>query len=358
VGLRAYPWRSLERVRRDDARAGSVVRSALRAWGERSRLEGATTSLLGAEVSVRERAAGAGAVPLPPDAVGVVLARGERRVALEVEAPLAAAISARALRRAPPRIPGPGPGPSPALAGALAAVLCAVARRCGDEPVRIVACGAADATLRELPERASLAFTVTVEHDAFVARVSVPREELHASAPPSLGSALPLEVPLVAATALLGLRELASLRVGDALVPGTLSVRRAGGAWAGSAVLCAGPRELGVRARLGEDGALVLVDEAVALPWAPAEESMEAREALLESVGDAPVVVRVEVGSARMTAREWSALGPGDVVALGRRIAEPVVLRAGGVEIASGELVDLDGELAVRILARNGEAAG
>jgi flagellar motor switch/type III secretory pathway protein FliN len=58
-----------------------------------------------------------------------------------------------------------------------------------------------------------------------------------------------------------------------------------------------------------------------------------------------------------MRAREWASLSPGDVVALGRRIGEAVTLRVGGVTVARGELVDLDGEIAVRILGREGPAA-
>jgi flagellar motor switch/type III secretory pathway protein FliN len=67
---------------------------------------------------------------------------------------------------------------------------------------------------------------------------------------------------------------------------------------------------------------------------------------------DAPLVVRVEVGAVTLTASEWAALGPGDVVALGRRVHEPIVLRVAGAEVARGELVDIEGELGVRIRER------
>jgi flagellar motor switch/type III secretory pathway protein FliN len=69
-------------------------------------------------------------------------------------------------------------------------------------------------------------------------------------------------------------------------------------------------------------------------------------------VGDVPVVVRVEVGEARMIAREWAALARGDVVTLGRRVGERVLLRVGGVPVARGELVSVDGEVGVRIVER------
>ena len=62
-----------------------------------------------------------------------------------------------------------------------------------------------------------------------------------------------------------------------------------------------------------------------------------------------PLVVRVEVGVLRMLVRDWLRLRPGDVIQTGHRIAEPVVLRVAGQEIGRGELVNVEGELGVRI---------
>lgn len=74
----------------------------------------------------------------------------------------------------------------------------------------------------------------------------------------------------------------------------------------------------------------------------------------LEVIEDAPVVVRVELGALEMKARDWAALAPGDVVTLGRKLGDPAILRVGGVEVARGELVQVDGEYGVRILGRPG----
>ena len=71
---------------------------------------------------------------------------------------------------------------------------------------------------------------------------------------------------------------------------------------------------------------------------------------LNQVVLDAPVVVRVEVGAVTLTAREWAAVRPGDVLETGVGLGEPVVLRVAGKEVARGELVSVDGELGVRIL--------
>jgi flagellar motor switch/type III secretory pathway protein FliN len=84
---------------------------------------------------------------------------------------------------------------------------------------------------------------------------------------------------------------------------------------------------------------------------AEVSESDESDE-LLQAIGEVPVVVRVEVGEARMPAREWATLQRGDVIALGRRVGERVVLRVGGVPVARGDLVEIDGEVGVRIVER------
>jgi len=58
------------------------------------------------------------------------------------------------------------------------------------------------------------------------------------------------------------------------------------------------------------------------------------------------------MGAVTLTVREWASLAPGDVIALGRRVSEPVLLRAAGLEIGRGELVELDGELGVEFRER------
>ena len=78
-------------------------------------------------------------------------------------------------------------------------------------------------------------------------------------------------------------------------------------------------------------------------------ETSETSETLRDIALEAPVVVRVEVASVTLTAREWAKLGPGDVLETGVRLSTPVVLRVGGSEVARGELVSVDGELGVRI---------
>jgi flagellar motor switch/type III secretory pathway protein FliN len=60
--------------------------------------------------------------------------------------------------------------------------------------------------------------------------------------------------------------------------------------------------------------------------------------------------VSVELARFTMPLEELGALRTGEVVATGRAVGERVTLRAGGHALAVGELVDVDGEVGVRLL--------
>jgi flagellar motor switch/type III secretory pathway protein FliN len=236
---------------------------------------------------------------------------------------------------------------------------------------RVVAAGPAEELearfARDGREGVCLALTVLVGDDAYVARFVVAREEAMVLPPAewtardlaALGPT-PLSIPIVACASTATLSEVASLREGDAWIPGTWKLERADGALRGAVLLAAPSAVTGVRARLVEDGRVVLsgeVDAGVADGGAGEGDTgqmteADGKDALLSAIGDVPVVVRVEIGEAHMPAREWAALGRGDVVTLGRRVGELVVLRVGGVPVARGELVNVDGEVGVRIAER------
>jgi flagellar motor switch/type III secretory pathway protein FliN len=199
-------------------------------------------------------------------------------------------------------------------------------------------------------------FVVSVDDQTFFARILLhgepPRRPLPFDAENlrTLGAA-PLEIPIVAATMLSTATEIASLGVGDAWMLGPAPWARALG---GDVVLVAPASERGAPASLVEGGRLVLRAGLKELGPYPMPEDEGANDSISVAIGDVPVVVRVEVGAARMTAREWASLAVGDVVGLARDIADPVTLRVGGVELAKGELVDIEGEMGVRILSLHG----
>ena len=75
-------------------------------------------------------------------------------------------------------------------------------------------------------------------------------------------------------------------------------------------------------------------------------------ETWVDAVGEAPIVVRVEIGAAEMPAHAWASSARGT----SSRSAVPspslVTLRVAGHILAEGELVDIEGEVGVRILRR------
>ena len=163
---------------------------------------------------------------------------------------------------------------------------------------------------------------------------------------------VPVVLPWLSALSLSTVAEVEGLAVGDVWVPGAEAWL--GGEPLASGVLCPPGGQRGWPVRVS-GGKIVLGAEAIRVHQELNGMSQEESE-LTEIVGEAPVLVRLELGALEMSAAEWAALRPGDVVQCGRRIEEPIVLRAGGREIARGELVDIEGEVGIRI-TRVGSAA-
>jgi flagellar motor switch/type III secretory pathway protein FliN len=66
---------------------------------------------------------------------------------------------------------------------------------------------------------------------------------------------------------------------------------------------------------------------------------------------DAQVEIAVTLGSIQLSLRQTLDLAIGQILQLGRPLAGPFDVRAAGHIIGQGELVDVDGELAVRIVS-------
>jgi flagellar motor switch/type III secretory pathway protein FliN len=381
----AFPWIALDRTTRAAADATRAGRRWAEAQVDSAAFPRAAGEVLGARVALLLRSARplAEASPLP-GAVGVLVARSEapdvgRAVLVEAEGALVAAVLSRVLRRPAPRVIDPSAAPGAPSAGAFAAIVAAVLRRAHAShaggadagTLRVLAAGPAadlESDLRRAaPDAHALTLTALVDDDAFEARVVVslgaaraaPSRTWTVTDLAALG-ALPLEVPVVACACASTVAEVASLGVGDVLVPGPWPLERVQGGLSGPVHIAPAGRDVGIAAHLGDDGRLVLRGGAVPLGAArPARAETEAtmdaatgKAELVDAMGDVPVVIRVEIGEARMAAREWARLGAGDVVALGRRIGEKVVLRVGGVPVARGDLVDVEGEVGVRIVER------
>ena len=375
---RPFPWHALERTTRHEADALHDVTRWARAHADLPRLASVLAELLDAEVgAVVQRAQSLTGARGIPGGAAVLVVRAdtpllERAMLVEADVALVATAIARVAKRKAPAVLATGTSASAQAAGGLAAIVVAALRRAHQGvAMRALSAGPAEALEADMArlgqELLAVTLTVLVAHDAHEARVVVPRSAVLAAARPpwdeaalrALG-AMPVSLPIVAHALRATATDVASLQPGDAcMLEGWPLTRTAGGGLVGPVRLAAPAGWTGVAAELHEDGRVVLRGEVVPLCAAEAEmgETMESGS-LVEAIGEVPVVVRVEIGEATMAAREWAALTRGDVVTLGRRVGEAVVLRVGGVPVARGDLVEIDGEVGVRIVERLAEDVG
>ncbi len=116
---------------------------------------------------------------------------------------------------------------------------------------------------------------------------------------------------------------------------------------------------LAVRDVITVERELSLVVGDVAIALTAAAQAVEARVAIgyvpapmSPALADtAQLELTVQLGTTRMSLRQLGELAPGAIVPLGRPLAGPFEVRAAGRLIGRGELVDVDGELGVRIVS-------
>ncbi len=353
--VRAFPWERLPRLPRAAVEAQRELSSRVGVGLDLARLPqalgqllGEDASLVGVELSQRRRSELA--VPAMFDALAVSFPGIGLRLTLWPEPELARACVARLLGQGF-ELGWADAGIDAALHGASSALALEIARRSArsEAPELVsdtvpddawVSAGRATLRLAGKPYRAEVC--------AEALELGRPLPALkHPVALARLGEA-PIGVPWVAAQSTATVADVDGLEVGDLWVPGA-NAWFEGDAPFAAGLLAAPGSERGLPIRVS-GGRIVLGAKAVPVHEEPTSMSQEESE-LTQIVGETPVVVRLELGSLEMSAAEWAALRPGDVVQCGRRIAEPVVLRAAGREIARGELVDIDGEVGVRIPA-------
>ena len=316
---------------------GSGVRQAL--GGNCERAANALSELLELPCELMVRRSLLGRVP----ALGQALWLSRETLALGVvaEPALAAFLAARVLRRSEP-LSDPNEPLSPTLAGLIAALSVETARRCG---VATTLLGAPP-----VGEEALVAdLTLLLEGRPFSLTLYVVGATVDARQPQlaELGE-LTLKIPLVVASVAVNRQELLTLEVGGALLVGPGASIDVNGV--GHALLVGPHSERGIRVELQADARLVVGETTEARLTVERDKSTPNEgETLTDVLLETPVVVRVELGAVSMSARQWARLGPGDVIETAQRIAEPVVLRIAGREVGRGELVNVDGQVGVRI---------
>jgi len=346
--LTPYPWNTLESVPRRSARRAAQARRQVQAVLDPARLGAALGELTETEASIIvQRIATTAPRRRPLTELRFELGDSGVRCTLSLEPELSANALARVLRR-PITLTHQG-ALDDSLSGALHALVLELARRSGARgTLYLLDPSEAEASAAEVFVEA----TVLVAGTAYQALAALTLAEIPKLPEITLAELgeLPIALPIVVGWSLAERAALADFVPGNAWFPGP-------GLWldarcTGAVALAAPGHDRGLPALLSEDGKIVLREGSVQL-LPDAGELMSDPEksevSLTDAVLDSPVVVRIEVGAVSMSAREWAALAPGDVIESGHRIAEPVVLRVAGREVARGELVNLEGELGVRI---------
>jgi type III secretion system YscQ/HrcQ family protein len=168
----------------------------------------------------------------------------------------------------------------------------------------------------------------------------------------SMGN-IQLQLPLVAARFTVPSTLINSLQIGDALLPDSgWLIHRVPSGFRGQPLLQAPDCNLALCTELHDNQQLVLGEKLMNLsadePLAPAPDAPD-QATVADAIASAPLVVQIEIASVSLAASHWAELKPGDVISTGHPLGDQVLVRVAGREIALGELVDIDGELGVRI---------
>lgn len=198
------------------------------------------------------------------------------------------------------------------------------------------------------------AFEVSAGGDAGGVRAFLPLSLRFAAAgraPRQAFAALPLTLIAQIGSAAFKRAELQQLKLGDVIVLDHTSLAFDGRAFAGHVMVHVAGSGTHLLCRTGERSLSVESLTSVKEPKMTngrLSQSPEPRT-LPEIASDAPLELSVELARFSLTLGELQRTAPGDVLVTGRRIGDAVTLRVADTALAEGELVDVDGEIGVRI---------
>lgn len=168
-----------------------------------------------------------------------------------------------------------------------------------------------------------------------------------------LDPSLELTLSLVGASGSLLARDVTALGVGDIVLPDAWSCRAEGGRWVG---------EIQARSFLGGPALVLAIgDEARVVRTEPGVPRIEVKNVTATGAhpmtelkaDDVPVELIVEIARIAMTAGEISGLAPGAIVATSLPSSAPLILRVGTRVIGTGQIIDVDGHVGVRVISRS-----
>ncbi len=352
-----YPWDALDSASRASLRAGAEARRRVLRSVDPARVAQALSGVLSVEAELVVQRVRARAQPPASRGVRIGLEPGDgsAELYLHLDSDLAGLALAHVLGR-PVQLASPDAALDPALSGALAALALEVARNAGTGVPLLVRRGPPSQAAGVQVDATLLVDGRPYAISAWVRSPAEPTREPPPALDPARLGRLQVALCLVVGRSLASRSELDQLSPGAAWMPGNGWWIDAAGT--GYGALAAPGAESGFGVTIPSGGGIVLRGDTIALgAEATMTESDETRvDALGDAALDAPVVVRVELGAVTLSARQWAELAPGDVIETGRRLGEPVVLRVAGRTLARGELVNVEGELGVRIRELAGES--
>jgi flagellar motor switch/type III secretory pathway protein FliN len=346
----SYPWGSLDRLSRSTARNWGALKRQLDSAGLAEKLASALAAWVGEPVRVeRHRMRPMPAEPEGPSTrLRFRLAGGTGEVVACFESRLITRMIGFALNREV-KLGDPLMSVDPALRGATAAILAKII-----EDARIGFELEFSSSPAEIPDAQRVQFDLTLHIGSMAYPLVLGvilswlrlREPTRAPNLLELGT-LELELPIVVGESLIHRDELALLGPGMAFLTGT-------GLWIdeaqiGRAALVAPHSERGIEVQLRPDRKIVLGERAVTINHDSPKPAATSTETLVDTLFEAPVVVRVEMGTVSLPAKDWAHLRPGDILETGQPLGADVTLRVAGKVVAKGELLNVEGELGVRI---------
>ena len=353
VTLRAFPWHELPRVPRATAKAaGRLQRHLARIIPNvAASLEQAMERWLHRTVHFDWRAvAVTDQEPNHPEPrLRLLLDRGQYELVVCLDNRLIYRLVALALGHGD-TLYDPLEAPSVELLGATAAIL---AKLIEDAGIRTPLQFLRDPVQFTDAQRLAIAGSVQLDAACYpfsvgIANPRLPPRESQAGDLSQLGS-VPLSLPIVIGVSTATRDVLAELAPNRAFVTGTglwVDARRVG-----RGLLIAPRSERGIAVTLEPSCQIVLGHAGMTLNHDHANPAQTAAEtsSIVDAVSEAPVVVRVELGALTLPAKQWVSLQPGDIVETGQPLGSEVTLRVAGQALARGELLNVDGELGVRI---------
>lgn len=344
-----FPWEALPRIGRAEA---ALTREAaqLAAGGAAARraVEAALTGVLGAPVVITPgpiwASSGHELARSLGHPGGVVVcggAPGAPDGAMWIDGRLATRVVARALGLTDPALVvarALAPAEEAILSAIVARALEALAPRAAGVCLRGVGIPSADVLGGAAPA-ACVDLAVTVGDTAGAVRVVLPAGCLGAAPPPTPSpgalDVLAVRVEVLAGAAAIPLAAIFALAPGDVVVPDALGVDARGH---GTVTL----RHARGAHRATLDGArLTILGPAPGGPMPPTPDP--------RALDDVPVELAVRLAELTLSAREILELAPGAIVTLGRAPGAAVELVSAGRVVARGDLVQVDGELGLRV---------